>query len=37
MKQKKIFIIVPKYKVGGAERVMVSIANELIKYNLVYS
>jgi glycosyltransferase involved in cell wall biosynthesis len=34
IEQNKIFIIVPKYKIGGAERVMVSIANELIKYNL---
>ena len=34
IKKKKIFIIIPKYKVGGAERVMLSLANELIKYDL---
>ncbi len=32
-KKKKIFIIIPKYKIGGAEKVMVGIANELTKYN----
>ncbi len=34
MKKKKIFIIVPKFKIGGAEKVMINIANELAKYNL---
>ena len=33
MKKKKIFIVIPKYKIGGAEKVMVGIANELTKYN----
>ena len=33
-KRKKVFIIIPKYKIGGAERVMISIANQLTKYNL---
>ena len=32
-KKKKIFIIIPKYKIGGAEKVMVGIANELTKHN----
>ena len=32
MKKKKIFIIIPKYKIGGAEKVMVGIANELTKF-----
>ncbi len=31
---KKIFIIIPKYKVGGAEKVMIALANELARYNL---
>ena len=31
-KRKKIFIIIPKYKIGGAERVMIGIANKLTKY-----
>ena len=34
MKKKKIFIIIPKFKIGGAEKVMINIANELSKYNL---
>ena len=32
--RKKIFIVIPKYKIGGAERVMIGIANQLAKYNL---
>lgn len=32
-KKKKIFIIIPKYKIGGAERVMIGIANQLAKYD----
>lgn len=31
---KKIFIIIPKYKIGGAEKVMIALANELAKYDL---
>ena len=31
---KKIFIILPKYKIGGAERVMEILANQLALYNL---
>ena len=34
MKKKKIFIVIPKYKIGGAEKVMANLANELIKYDL---
>ena len=32
--KKKIFIIIPKFKIGGAEKVMINIANELSKYDL---
>lgn len=32
--KKKIFIIIPKFKIGGAEKVMINIANELTKYDL---
>lgn len=32
--RKKIFIIIPKYKIGGAEKVMVALANELSKFNI---
>lgn len=31
---KKIFIIIPKYKIGGAEKVMIALADELARYNL---
>lgn len=31
---KKIFIIIPKNKVGGAEKVMIALANEFARYNL---
>lgn len=34
MKKKKIFIVIPKFKIGGAEKVMIHIANELTKYDL---
>ena len=34
MKKKKIFIVIPKFKIGGAEKVMIHIANELSKYDL---
>ena len=34
MEKKKIFIIIPKFKIGGAEKVMINIANELSKYDL---
>ena len=32
--QKKILFIIPKNKVGGAENVMLSLANEFSKSNL---
>jgi len=33
-KKKKIFLIIPKYKVGGAERVIIKLSDELINFNL---
>ena len=31
---KKIIFVIPKYKVGGAENVMIALANELSKYDI---
>ena len=31
---KKIIFVIPKYKVGGAENVMITLANELSQYDI---